>query len=1214
MAIIELSMVVGAIVEMGVEAVWDKAKRRETVIKVLRKAGLKTDAPTSDFDGIYAYTLVEYGIWKPRPVLDFFRHEFIRNAFRQSFEARDPAILQTEAESLIEWHQVGEELRRLDIDPRREFARFTAVFNEIVDRTRTPAEVRRDQKLDDIYGDLHLKADDILQRLDKLTELEDIRQELSRLTESYQARQFVMVPTGDKLKVFISSTMGELRDVREIVTQALQARGIDAWVYEARGGSRPDDVVRASLSEVEAADIYVGLFWQEYGEVTAKEYQHARALRKPCFVYVRDKDLSRDAALEEFLRTDVYDLHIGVGYSYFSSASKLGSQVGDDIMAWLVRQHREMSAAIQAAQVSTAEIERLRAEVDRLQAVSRNPLPNGTPADYLASQMRAWFETLGYRFESYSQHDESYFEWIIDVPARRGHDRILVLGVEGEADLGDVQALRHTVDAQRCDEGWLVAPRRVSQLARHEVCDNADRNLFCYTFDELLDEKANFAGYLNWLEGEIKRRGIDSGYIPLACTKEELDPQTGANIGESHYNQQNGWIDGYVDRWLDDPSKEHVSVLGEFGTGKTWFALHYAWVSLVRYREAKERGTERPRLPLVIPLRDYAKSVSVESLFSEFFFRKHEIHLPGYSAFEQLNRMGKLLLIFDGFDEMAAKIDRQQMINNFWELSRVVTPGAKVILTCRTEHFPTAQEGRALLGAELQASTAKLTGEPPQFEVLELAKFDKDQIRLALLQRTTRAVTERVMENEQLLDLASRPLMVELILEALPDIEAGKPIDLARVYLYAVRQKMERDIRAERTFTSLADKLYFLCEVSWEMLSTERMSLNYRHFPERLKRIFGPAVEQQADLDHWHYDMMSQTMLVRNVDGDYTPAHRSLIEFFVAYKLAAQLGALAPDFLEVARSQSGIDWNLPSQGYAWTEYFTRGYDVSGSIKLAAPLGRFHPEPVEDLQGPLYQPWQVGYTVAQLMTEMLEQDFWKALPRFENSTPEAVVMRHVHQALIDVLEIPSDTELADLSGAALRAMAERIGTRVKAVLMLTFGNGTAAWLSSFPDQLDSFFVSPRGPVLPKATPAKTTQIVSSAVKAGPDKVVAEHGKLTALFVPIVWGNFTYGILFFFSPEQHKFSKTTERYTEACARLLGAWLQFMGGFRDVWEMTPPGRCFGLVPSLVAARVHPLSEPDVQPLVDDLVRVADAVRAFGEFNLASGRKRSRQAKARN
>lgn len=135
---------------------------------------------------------------------------------------------------------------------------------------------------------------------------------------------------------------------------------------------------------------------------------------------------------------------------------------------------------------------------------------------------------------------------------------------------------------------------------------------------------------------------------------------------------------------------------------------------------------------LVIPLRDYAKAVSVESLFSEFFFRQHEIKLPGYSAFEQLNPMGKLLLIFDGFDEMAARVDRQAMINNFWELAKVVVPGSKAILTCRTEHFPEAKEGRSLVNAELKASTANLTGEMPQFEVLELEKFNDEQIRQVL--------------------------------------------------------------------------------------------------------------------------------------------------------------------------------------------------------------------------------------------------------------------------------------------------------------------------------------------------------------------------------------------------------------------------------------------------------------------------------------------------
>jgi hypothetical protein len=419
-------------------------------------------------------------------------------------------------------------------------------------------------------------------------------------------------------------------------------------------------------------------------------------------------------------------------------------------------------------------------------------------------------------------------------------------------------------------------------------------------------------------------------------------------MGRSRYDESNGWTDGYIDRWLDDPSKEHVSILGEFGTGKTWFALHYAWTVAKRYREAKERGVERPRLPLFIPLRDYAKAVSVESLFSEFFFRRHEIPLPGYSAFEQLNRMGKLLLIFDGFDEMAARVDRQKMINNFWELARVVVPGSKAILTCRTEHFPEAKEGRALLSAELQASTAKLTGEAPQFEVIELEKFDDNQVRQVLSYRSSPSTVSQIVNNPQLLDLARRPIMSELILDALPDIEAGKPVDLSRIYLYAVRRKMERDIKAERTFTSLADKLYFLCEISWEMLSTDQMTLNYRHLPDRIRRLFGSVVLEQKDLDHWHYDMMAQTMLIRNSDGDYFPAHRSLIEFFSAYKFAAETGALREDFLEMAQRQTAIDTEKQSRNYRWSDYFLRERDKDNKVIPIASLRKFIPESMQQL--------------------------------------------------------------------------------------------------------------------------------------------------------------------------------------------------------------------------------------------------------------------------
>ncbi len=567
----------------------------------------------------------------------------------------------------------------------------------------------------------------------------------------------------------------------------------------------------------------------------------------------------------------------------------------------------------------------------------------------LAQQMRAWFENLGYGFEKHEVWEDSYFEWILNIPAWRRREHILVRGIQGEAQISDVIALRQAVNEQRTDRGCLVAVRRISRAARNEVKKEKNQDLACYTFDELLDEQADFSPYINWLEAEVKSKGIDKMYVPLACTKEEFDSVTKQRIAVSHYDEGDGWIDGYIDLWLDDPAKEHISILGEFGTGKTWFALHYAWTALQRYHEAKKRGVERPRLPLVIPLRDYAKAVSVESLFSEFFFRKYEIRLPGYSAFEQLNRMGKLLLIFDGFDEMAAKVDRQAMINNFWELAKVVVLGAKVILTCRTEHFPEAKEGRALLNAQLQASTANLTGEAPQFEVLELEKFNNEQIRQVLSLQAQAPTVEQVMGNPQLLDLARRPVMTELILEALPDIEAGKLVDMSRVYLYAVRRKMERDIKAERTFTSLADKLYFLCELSWEMLSTAQMSLNYRLFPDQIRRLFGSVVREEKNLDHWHYDMMGQTMLIRNSEGDYTPAHRSLLEFFVAYKFAAQLGALASDFTELAIAQSHLDEGTMPLNYTWSSYFQRQMDEAGRIVSIAPLKAFASESLVQLR-------------------------------------------------------------------------------------------------------------------------------------------------------------------------------------------------------------------------------------------------------------------------
>ncbi len=558
--------------------------------------------PPADFSGVYAYTLVEYGVGKPKPVLELFRQQEIKKAFRKAFDHNNPSILLSEVDAFVDVYALGDEIKYLRIDIRREIAAFYIIFSEVAKLTRNPADTMMSQQI----GSLHRSISSIQEQLNRLPTLEGIRTEIARLA----AQSYPVLPEN---------------------VETRQRLNADAT-----------------------------------GSVAS----------------------------------------------------------------------------------------------NKCRAVA------------LAQQMRGWFETLGYSFEKHEVWAEEYFEFIINIPVRRSFDRILVRGIAGEVGLSDVMTLRQSVQEQKTDEGWLVTTRRISRAARDEVKKEENRNLDCYTFDELIDLDADFSGYLDWLSAEIKRREVDTKYVPLACTKEEIEPITKRRIGVSRYQEEDGWIDGYIDLWLDDPAKEHISILGEFGTGKTWFTFHYAWTALQRYKDAEKRGLERPRLPVVITLRDFSKALNVENILAGFFFTTHNIRINS-DVFDQLNRMGKLLLIFDGFDEMAAKVDRQQMINNFWELAKVVVPGAKVILTCRTEHFPEAQEGRALLNAELQSSIANLTGETPQFEVLELEKFNDEQIRKVLSFQAESATVEQVMGNPQLLDLARRPVMTELILEALPDIEAG---------------------------------------------------------------------------------------------------------------------------------------------------------------------------------------------------------------------------------------------------------------------------------------------------------------------------------------------------------------------------------------------------------------------------------------------------------
>jgi WD40 repeat protein len=548
----------------------------------------------------------------------------------------------------------------------------------------------------------------------------------------------------------------------------------------------------------------------------------------------------------------------------------------------------------------------------------------------LANQMEEWFGALHYQIIACNESTDIYFEWLIQIPDRRGSIQVVVQGINDEIRIDHLRGLDASVSRQNASEGWLVTNIGISLAVPKisEASDSHSSNLFCFTFDELIDQGANFKPYTDWLEKEVISMNINENYIPLSCTKEEIDSITKL---PKESNLKYDDIDKYVNAWQDSNQSKHISIIGEFGTGKTWFAFHYAWECWKRYRNEKKKGHKRPRLPLLITLRDY-KAKHIDNVLAEFFYSKHKISL-NKDVFNLLNKWGKILIIFDGFDEMANKNDSQIIANNFAELAKVVVPSSKVILTSRIEYFPDGKFRNEVFSGQILSSILPYQqSELLNFETLRLSLFTENQVRKLLFPYTDISTTDRIINNRHLLDLFKRPIMIDLLLAnssrtALPEIESLERLDLARVYLYATKNKMEREINDKRTFTSLADKLYFMCEISWEMLSTDKSSLNYKDFPRKLGGLFTHKVQESNNLDYWHYDMMGTTILIRDNSGNYTPAHRSLLEFFVAYKFAAELGLLDDDFTSVARDRKDAQLK-PSQLYTWSEYWQRSSEES----------------------------------------------------------------------------------------------------------------------------------------------------------------------------------------------------------------------------------------------------------------------------------------------
>jgi hypothetical protein len=140
-----------------------------------------------------------------------------------------------------------------------------------------------------------------------------------------------------RLRVFVSSTLGELADERRAVSRAISALRLSPVMFEL--GARPYPPREVYQQYLAQSDVFIGLYWQRYGQLAPgtqvsgleEEFELSGAL--PRLLYVKTPAPDREPGLADLL--DRVQAEASASYRRFRTPAELGRLVRDDLAVLL---------------------------------------------------------------------------------------------------------------------------------------------------------------------------------------------------------------------------------------------------------------------------------------------------------------------------------------------------------------------------------------------------------------------------------------------------------------------------------------------------------------------------------------------------------------------------------------------------------------------------------------------------------------------------------------------------------------------------------------------------------------------------------------------------------------------------------------------------------------------------------------------------------------
>lgn len=345
--------------------------------------------------------------------------------------------------------------------------------------------------------------------------------------------------------------------------------------------------------------------------------------------------------------------------------------------------------------------------------------------------------------------------------------------------------------------------------------------------------------------------------------------------------------------WAQGRGNRLWVLLGDYGTGKTAFTEKLCYELARRARE-----DDSAPVPLRVSLRDFPNKVRLDDLLAERWLKASGQRKDPQVLLHLLQR-GRLILIFDAFDEMGIAAAGRSVVEQFRMLVSVAAGagetalGNRVLITCREQFF--REHGEALKTAVGdQDPLAPLVDLSTRFDghIQTLATFSPQQIGEFLERRlgTERgAEALRFLHEHGMLELGDRPQLLDIIIASLPDLEQrqarGESVaSIGELYrLYTNRWLDDfRPIERESSSRTLLTVLEALAQVLWQRVG------NRIHYGD-LYALLRERSDLRGALDPNRLDVELRTaaFLSRTSDGLYGFSHRSFLEYFLARRIVA---------------------------------------------------------------------------------------------------------------------------------------------------------------------------------------------------------------------------------------------------------------------------------------------------------------------------------------